>query len=787
MASIEAVQENLREFAEKTWPDNPRFKERSEGAQLNYQDFISSKRVCAEPVGLSSVPSLSPHLFGFQRAIVEWALKRGRAAIWADCGMGKTPIQIEWAKHVPGPVLILAPIAVAVQTVREGEKFGIPVIYSRDGAPRGKITITNYEMFHHFDPADYTGVVLDESSILKSYMGKTKRALLESFKNTPFRLACTATPAPNDNMELGNHAEFLGVMDSNEMLARWFINDSMHAGNYKIKAHGAKDFWMWVSSWAVALTKPSDIGDFDDSGFLLPPINIDVCTVKSAPPPGQLFHTAATLSATEIHQVKRETAPDRAQAVADFANAQPDVKCLIWCDTNYEADEIKQVLPHAVDVRGSDSAQTKEQALLDFAEGDCKVLITKPSVAGFGMNFQKCHRIAFVGLSYSFESEYQAIRRVWRFGQEHPVECLLVEGEAEVGIRGVVERKIEDHRIMQAAMIDNMREWQKMDKKELRAADPPVLKSGKNWQLWLGDCVDVLHDKIEDESLDFSIFSPPFSNLYIYSDSLNDMGNSADHSEFFEHMKYMIKDLLRATVNGRLCAVHCKDLPAYMGRDGAAGLIDFPGQCISAFEAAGWQYHSRVTIWKDPVTEMQRTKNHGLLHKQLCKDSSASRQGMADYLIVFRKWGGGDFEKPVHGPSNLVRFDSYVGEDEIPQVKSERDMSIQVWQRYASPVWFDIKQQRVLQGSRHATSDDDERHICPLQLDVIERAIHLWTNVGDVVFSPFTGIGSEGHVALSMERKFIGAELKESYFNQAITNLESAHVQSGDLFAENIA
>jgi len=748
----------------------------------SYESFIASKRVTDLPTGLSDVPEISAQLFPFQIAVVKWALERGRAAIWADCGLGKTPIQLEWANHVPGNVLILAPIAVAAQTVREGKKFNIPVAYSRDGNPCGKITITNYEMFHHFNPADYNGVVLDESSILKSYMGKTKRALMEAFKDTPFKLCCTATPAPNDNMELGNHAEFLGVMKSNEMLARWFVNDSMHAGKYKIKNHGKSDFWRWVSSWAVALSKPSDIGKFDDTGYILPDIDINVCTVDSPPPPGQLFHTGATLSATDIHRVKRESVHDRALAVAEFANRQPDVKCLIWCDTNYEADAIKKALPRAVDVRGTDSAEKKEDALLSFAEGDCMLMITKPSVAGFGMNFQSCHRIAFVGLSYSFESEYQAIRRVWRFGQKRPVECLLVEGQAESGIRGVLERKIDEHAEMQTSMINSMREWQQMESKELHIAAPPTSKSGKDWILWHGDCVDVLRDRVKDESIDFSIFSPPFANLYIYSDSLNDMGNCSGHSEFFDQMEYMIKDLLRATVTGRLCAIHCKDLPAYMGRDGAAGLIDFPGECIRSFEQAGWQYHSRVTIWKDPVTEMQRTKNHGLLHKQLCKDSAASRQGMADYLLVFRKWGDSNFTKPVRGDTPEARFGSYIGEDGPKNVKSDRDMSIQVWQRYASPVWFDIKQQRVLQGSRHATDADDERHICPLQLDVIERSIHLWTNPGDVVFSPFTGIGSEGYCSLQMGRKFIGAELKESYFNQACKNLNDAVSGTMDLF-----
>jgi hypothetical protein len=261
------------------------------------------------------------------------------------------------------------------------------------------------------------------------------------------------------------------------------------------------------------------------------------------------------------------------------------------------------------------------------------------------------------------------------------------------------------------------------------------------------------------------------------------MGNSNDHAEFFVHFRYLISELFRATVNGRLCAVHCKELPAYKGRDGAAGLIDFPGMIIRAFEDEGWQFHSRVTIWKDPVTEMQRTKNHGLLHKQLCKDSSASRQGMADYLIVFRKWDGDDFARPVHGPSPEVRFDTssgYVGEQGPENVRSERDHSIQVWQRYASPVWFDIRQQNVLRRDG-ARDDEDEKHICPLQLDVIERAVHLWTNRGDIVFSPFAGIGSEGFVSVKMGRRFVGAELKRSYFDQAVKNLSRAKQEQGTL------
>lgn len=751
---------------------------------IEYDKFLSSKRIVDPPTGFDPTEEINPQLFPFQRDIVRWALRRGRAAIFADCGLGKTPMQLEWARHVPGRVLILAPLAVTEQTKREGEKFGIEVqVARRQEDATGKIVATNYEMLDRFDPSLFAGVVLDESSILKSYMGKTKRRLLEAFAHTPFRLACTATPAPNDLMELGNHAQFLGAMDSNEMLARWFINDSMHAGNYRLKGHGARDFWKWVASWAVAMMKPSDLGDYDDQGFVLPDLRVRHATVNGPPPEGTLFHLGDSLSATEIHTAKRASAKDRAAEVAVFVREDPG-QCLIWCDTNYEADALVQAIGECVEVRGNDSAQKKAQALIAFAQGEFRVLVTKPLVAGFGMNFQGCHRVAFVGLSYSFEALYQALRRVWRFGQKVSVDAIIVEAQSEIGIRSTVERKMEDQAQMQKEMVSAMSGFQRTDGKELTDAPNPESRSGKDWVAWHGDCVETLRRQVGYESVDYSIFSPPFASLYIYSDSIADMGNSEDQEEFFAHFGYLVGELLRVTAPGRLCSVHCKDLPAYMGRDGAAGLIDFPGRTIRAFEAGGWQYHSRVTIWKSPVTEMQRTKNHGLLHKQLCKDSSASRQGMADYLLTFRKWTGGEFERPVNGPSKDVRFVSYVG-DEGPPLSSNpgsKDYSIQVWQRYASPVWFDVQQQRVLQGSRNATREEDERHICPLQLDVIERAVALWTNPRDLVLSPFMGIGSEGVVSIEQGRRFVGVELKRSYWTQACANLSNAKRMAADLF-----
>lgn len=303
----------------------------------------------------------------------------------------------------------------------------------------------------------------------------------------------------------------------------------------------------------------------------------------------------------------------------------------------------------------------------------------------------------------------------------------------------------------------------------------PVINqdSGNNWVMYHGDSCEVLPG-VPTDSIDFMIYSPPFSNLYIYSDSTADLGNSADDEEFFQHYQYIINETYRALKPGRLVAVHCKDLPLYMNRDGAAGLSDFPGRIIAAHEKAGFTYHSRVTIWKDPVIEMQRTKNHGLLHKNWTERSEVVRQGMADYLIIFRKFLN-LADVPDKQVIHRLKADTheFQGENRPSHYDSDRDYSIQVWQRYASPVWWDIRQTRVL-NIQQARDGNDEKHICPLQLDVISRAVDIWTNPGDVVLSPFAGIGSEGYESVRMGRKFIGIELKESYFDTACRNLKQA-------------
>jgi len=719
----------------------------------DYTRFLESKSLTAPPTGLADVPDLNPMLFQFQRDIVGWALRRGRAAIFADCGLGKTPMQLEWAKHVPGDVLILAPLAVGQQTVREGEKFGIDVNYCRaqsEAVPG--ITITNYEMLDHFDTSAYAGIVLDESSILKAYDGKTRTKIIESFAQTPFKLACTATPAPNDFMELGNHSEFLGTMTRAEMLSMFFVHDGGQTQKWRIKGHAQGEFWKWVCSWAVMMRKPSDLG-YDDSGFTLPPIAMNQHTVASDNPCEGFLFAMEAQTLQERLAARRESIDDRVKLAAEIV-ARDDGPWLLWCNLNAESEALARAIPGAVEVRGSQSIDVKEGNLNKFTSGEIRVMVTKPSIAGFGMNWQHCSNVAFVGLSDSYEQYYQAVRRCWRFGQKSTVKVHVITADKEGAVVSNIQRKEADADKMATEMVNNMSDLNRENitgTTRTQSEYKRDVATGKGWTMHLGDCVEVARE-IKDDSLHYSVFSPPFASLYTYSNSDRDMGNCKDSGEFMEQFQYLLHEMYRATMPGRLVSFHCMDLPTSKTHHGYIGLQDFKGDLIRAFQAEGWIYHSTVCIWKDPVTAMQRTKALGLLHKQLKKDSCMSRQGIPDYLVTMRK--------PGDNPERVEH--------------TNEDFPVTLWQRHASPVWMDIDPGDTLQF-RAAREHQDERHICPLQLGVIRRAINLWSNEGDLVFSPFAGIGSEGYVAVEMGRRFVGAELKESYWKTAVNNLSASH------------
>lgn len=424
----------------------------------DYASFVRTKLRTDVPSGIADPPKLNALLFEFQRDVVRWALQRGRAAIFADCGLGKTAMQLEWAhrvcEHTGGRVLILAPLAVAPQTCREGAKFGIAVRYAHDQSEAGDgITIANYERLDRFDLETFAGVVLDESSILKAFAGKTKRALVERCQRIPYRLACTATPAPNDHMELGNHSEFLGLLQGNEMLGRWFINDTSQFGSYRLKGHAVVPFWDWVSSWAMMVGKPSDLGH-SDAGYVMPELHVHphVIDVDVTADRGDALFRIPGMSATKVHEEKRRTVADRARRVAELVAAEPSEPWIVWCDTDYEADALTAAIPDAVEVRGSHKVETKERAALDFVDGKIRVLVSKPKIFGWGMNWQHCARVAFVGSTYSYESFYQAVRRSWRFGQGRDVHAHVMVATTEMDVWHAMLAKQRDHVEMQSQM-----------------------------------------------------------------------------------------------------------------------------------------------------------------------------------------------------------------------------------------------------------------------------------------------------------------------------------------------
>lgn len=722
-----------------------------------YQKFLESKKATKVESGFDvDISQLNPLLFEFQKYCVQRALKSGKFALFESCGLGKTLQQLEWAdkvsKHTNSSVLILAPLAVVAQTIKEGEKFGYKVADYEKIKPgqndEYRIFITNYDNLENVSIDYFSGVVLDESSILKNFQGKTKQFIIEKFKNTPYKLACTATPSPNDTTELCNHAEFLDVMNRNEMLAMYFVHDGGSTSDWRLKGHAKQAFWDFVSTWAVMLNLPSDIG-FEDDGYNLPPLNVIQEIVETPKRDNGLLFNTTAVSATDFHKELKLTYDIRLNRVVEIVNSKHDENFIIWIGHDDEGKYLRKLLPDAIEVKGSDSKEYKKNKLLGFGNGEFKIIITKLKIAQFGLNYQNCKNQIFASLDFSFESTYQGIRRSYRFGQKEEVNIYLITTDTMQNVKESFDTKqkafIEMQKAMTIAMNRNIKNEIKLTKMETAGQ-----YKSENCEIRLGDCVKLIQD-VPDESIGFSIFSPPFAELYTYSDKIEDMGNSKDYKEFFIAFKYLVKELYRVMWSGRNVAVHCMDLPIQKGKEGYIGLRDFSGMILEAFTEAGFIYHSRVTIWKNPVTEMQRTKALGLLHKQVKKDAAMCRVGIPDYLMVFRK--DGEHEHPV-----------------------QCDISVDIWQKYASPVWMDINYSNTL-NCQVGREQSDERHICALQLDTINRAIHLWSNPGDTVLTPFMGIGSEVYEAIKIGRKGIGFELKDSYFTEAVKNIKHIEQQ----------
>lgn len=739
----------------------------------DYNEFLKSKVMYIGAQGLEP-QRLSPVLFPFQADITRWALRKGRAAIFADTGLGKTLMEAEWAREVVeqtgGRVIIVAPLSVARQTVSLARKhLGLTIQYSR-GEDTSPIVITNYEMLQHFSASDFIGVVLDESSILKALDGKTRQLLTEMFANTPFRLAATATPAPNDIAEIGNHAEFLGIMTGAEMRATFFINTGDSADKWQLKGHGEHHFYRWMASWGMSIRKPSDLG-YEDDGYVLPPLEIVPVFLNTGyVPQGQLFNLGLT-GLQQRAEARYESLDARTEEAARLINSN-DEQWIVWCGLNDESTTMMRLLgDQAIEVTGSDSPEKKAEAMEAFQDGKHRVLITKLKIAGFGMNFQNCRHQVFVGMSDSWEMYYQGIRRSYRFGQRYPVKVYLVLSEAQRPIYENVMEKEHQAATMSARMIEHVRQYEQDELRGINMDTGFVYNedtvNGTGWIAMLGDSVERLSE-LNDNSIHLSVFSPPFEDLFTYTATERDLGNSRNSDEFFHHFAYIIQHLYRVTMPGRNCVVHVADIPAMKVRDGYMGMKDFPGDVIRAFQRGGWIWYGRAFIEKNPQSQAIRTKAHALMFKQLRKDSVASRPAIADQILVFRKPG----DNPI--PITPVKNGEITNEawikwaNPIWQIDTETDEEYEVG---LYGYWHGIYESDTLQY-RDAREEDDTKHICPLQLETIERCIKLWSNPGETVLSPFGGIGSEGYQAIKYGRKAIIIELKPAYFTQAIRNLQ---------------
>jgi len=729
-----------------------------------------------------SQDQIHPLLFDFQKDLVQWAVRKGRAAIFADTGLGKTFMQLEWARLIGEKTLIIAPLSVARQTQREAHKIGLNVQYvrSQNAVDDSELFITNYEMVDRFDPSAFDAVVLDESSILKAISSKTRKKLTIAFANTPYKLCCTATPAPNDYTELGNHVEFLGICKLQEMLSMFFINANKEhtyhidgkvyrrkgsnkgGQEWRLKHHAEEPFFRWLSSWAMALIKPSNLG-YDDDGFILPPLNLHTEFVQADyKPEDQLFFTHIR-GIKHASAIRRHTAPRRLELLKELID-NTDEQWIVWAGLNTESNIVAEAFPEAVEVKGNDSAESKAQAFEDFQSGKHRILVTKPRIGGFGMNFQNAHKMAFFGLNYSWEQFYQCIRREWRYMQPSPVDVHIIMSDIEASIYTNIMRKDAMAKRLREQLIQQARIYEEGELKMVateRTNYKQDTLTGNRWTAMLGDSCERLKE-IEGASVDLSIYSPPFADLYTYTDSERDLGNSRDWGEFFAHYKFIIQEILRVTKPGRLTCVHTSDIPAMAQKDGYIGIKDFPGAVIKAYEAEGWIFTGRAFISKNPQAQAIRTHSQALLFVQLAKDSAKSRPALIDQVLLFKKMGENDV--PI-----------------TPVANGEMDND--VWVEWATGVWTDISETDTLQYSK-ARVADDEKHICPLQLGTIERCVKLWSNPGETILSPFMGIGSEGYQALRFGRKFVGIELKQSYFDVAVHNLKDAARQSNetDLF-----
>lgn len=822
---------------------------------ISYQDFLLSKVAFAPETGFEiSKDKINPALKPHQRDAVMWAVKGGRRALFEAFGLGKTVQELEWCRIITaekgGKALIVMPLGVRQEFTKDAQELlGIPVpqyvrTMAEVKASEAQILITNYERVRDgdIDPTYFTAAALDEASCLRDYGSKTYQTFNEKFKGVPYKLVATATPSPNRYKELIHYAGFLEIMDTGQALTRFFQRDSTKANNLTLYPHKEQEFWLWLSSWSLFITKPSDLG-YDDTGYALPPMEInyhavsyqhkDIDTEKD----GQVKLLAdAAVSLKDAAKIKRDSIDARVAKMVDIVEANPDEHFILWHDLEAERHAIKKALPEAVEVYGSQDYDIREKRVIGFAKGESRLLATKKSLSGQGCNFQyHCHRAIFLGIDYEFNDFIQAIHRIYRFMQTEKVIIDIIYTEEEQEILRVLLQKWKQHTYMADKMTEIIKKYglantSLIDKLARTMGVERVEVSGKYYKAVNNDCI-LETENMPDNSVDLIVTSIPFSNHYEYTATYNDFGHNQNTQRFFEQMNYLTPNLLRILRPGRVFACHVKDRVLFGNATGTGmpTMEPFHAMCIKHYMEHGFMYFGMITVVTDVVRENNQTYRLGWTEQ--CKDGTKMGVGCPEYILLFRKlptdtsrayadvpvtkdkadYTRAQWQIDAHGfwrssgnrlltkaelqsipvdnlqavyrkysRENVYSYEEHVALAKRLDENGKLPASFMVVApgSWNMDVWDDINRMRTLNTSQ--SRKRAQMHVCPLQLDIVERLINRYSNPGDVVLDPFGGLMTVPLVAVQKERFGIGIELSCDYFRDGVGYLQTAELQRGE-------
>jgi len=774
----------------------------------NYQEFLESKKIRFNPCGFD-VPEneINPMMYQYQKDITRIALRAGKFLLLMDCGLGKTPIQLEWGHHVANytkkPVLSIAPLGVATQTVRESNKFNRQIKYIRLAEEiDDESAISNYDMLKSFvnSASWYGGIVFDESSIFKGLGNRSLKLAKKLIGKIDFRLCCSATPSPNDFDELLRQSEILGVMPEKEAKALFFVQKG-ESNSWRLSNYAAKGaFWDWASGWMIAMRKPSDLGYSNDT-FIRQQNHVIELKVKGQEykrtKQPSLFPVQAT-TLTERRSARKVTIKQRVNAISDLINNPDKMRqyipdyidgesIVIWRKYLAEADEVCKQMPSFVNIHGSLKREQKEDFIIQFSDGEINHIVTDPRMFGHGMNWQHARIQFFLGMSDSYEEYYQAMRRLWRNGQTRDVFTFWVYADTEGNVIKNITRKEKQHNQLYDNVVERMARHYHAPENSNYQIEKTEMEykvdkfTGEGYEVFNGDSAEMLKN-ITSNSIHLTVTSTPFAGLnFAYSNSLRDVGNCQNGKELTHHLSFIMEEVYRVTMPGRLACIELMAEPLFKWKDGHTGRIDFRGDVIRMMQDLGWIWHSEVVIAKDPQLKAGRTHDSGLTQASVVKDFCRAAPVIDCYVLMFRK--------PGENKSPVLALDSalYSTDGWIPMYPEEGDAS---WVELAhgfwtynkpehylplpNEVWADIKESGVLKwtdskGNNRQThtmgrDDDDERHLAPMQLETVRRLIRMYSNPGEIILDPFSGQGTTGFVAIEQGRKYKGCELKPSYW-----------------------